>query len=160
MILSSVKVLWVHGAHAHFSLPPLSFPSNYPSLPPLITRFSLIPQDPSYPLVMYQLLQECWQHELYNRPTAASLKRGLEVSTGLAPDGRQHSGVSSPLLDTLVLPPGQKVVASCMWQDDADFKVGVALTNAKDAVGARGKVLVVGHQGMVDLRLQLYPEVG
>ena len=124
-------------------------------------------QDPAYPLMMYQLLQECWQHELYNRPTAASLKRGIEAHTGLAPDGH-CSATPCPLLDTLVLPSNQKVVTSCVHQDKDSFRMGVALVDGKDATSI-SQVVVISHNGGgggggggggVDLKLQLHHEVG
>eukprot|EP00731_Ephydatia_muelleri_P024118 Em0016g389a len=121
-------------------------------------------KDPAYPLVMYQVLQECWQHELYNRPTAASLKAGIEAHTGLAPDGHCRLTSSCPLLDTLVLPPCHKVAASCVWQDKDSFKMGVALADGTDAT-SNSRIVVISHSGGgggggggVDQKLLLYPE--
>ena len=87
---------------------------------------SIPSQDPCYPLVMYQLLQECWQHDSSKRPAAENLKRGIEIHSGLSHDGGR-SNHAQVLLDSFLFIPGWSMVATCVAQNGEMLTICTAL---------------------------------
>ena len=97
---------------------------------------ALPPQDPSYPLYLFQTLEDCWQQQHYDRPSAELLCGVLMQLTGLD-FNTQHKGYQSRelgavLLDSYTLHHDKRVARSEVICTEGKVDLCVALATRDD----------------------------
>ena len=103
-------------------------------------------QDASYPLLLFQFLEECWQHKHFKRPSAEGLKRALQTLTGFSVQDDSETVRYSPqrlLMDTFVLHQTHRVSASHAIAAQDSFSVCAALSSPDESTTT---VAVVNYQ--------------
>ena len=95
---------------------------------------SLFLQDSSYPLYLYQALEDCWKQEHYNRPPAEDLCRVLMKLTGLKFSENTCScqEMTAILLDSYTLHPDKRIARSEVTCTDGKVDICVAMATRDD----------------------------
>ena len=102
-------------------------------------------QDTSYPLLLFQFLEECWQHKHFKRPSAGDLKTTLQTLTGFSVPDDSEIVKCSPqklLMDTFVLHQSHRVSASHAIAAQDSFSICAALSSSDESTTT---VAVVNH---------------